>query len=416
MNSIKINENNVREFHIWNLPFFVRVSFNENVRNELFKEIFKSIGTLKELTKLIKKETNQKIDHETIRDYKNGKYFIPLWFLNNIMELFFDKEFYAQLEKEIIAFRGPRGDSINNPKFPWIEDERIIRIIFRLIGDGHGGGDVSKGRVPVYTNSCSELVEQFVDDLNFFGQVKVRKYRKNNIKRNTDVEFPKVLGHIAKHLYNMDFRGKHARLSNEIFSLPENLVIEGIKVFGDDEGSMKGTQIHFYSANKGLLQDFITLFNIKFSDFKSITNVRINVIKKDKNSNIIITYYIAIRANDLDKYCQLIGFYHPLKQQKLIHQLNCRDKIKNNRWNYKTKEMILKSLFNNSKTSYQISEDVLVNHRTVNKHINGYSNREKNFKGLKELGLVKPIYSQEGILWEITEKGKTYKFCLNSLK
>ena len=178
MNSIKTDESNLREFHIWDLPSFVRVSFNENIRNQIFKEIFKSIGTLKELTKLIQKETNQKIDYETIRDYKTGKYFIPLWFLNKIVDLFFDKEFYAQIEKEIIAFRGPRGDSIYNPNFPWTEDERIIRIVFRLIGDGHGGGEVSKGRVPVYTNSCSELVEQFVDDLNFFGQVKVRKYIK----------------------------------------------------------------------------------------------------------------------------------------------------------------------------------------------------------------------------------------------
>lgn len=78
--------------------------------------------------------------------------------------------------------------------------------------------------------------------------------------------------------------------------------------------------------------------------------------------------------------------------------------------------MILKSVLKNPKTSYQISEDVLVNHRTVNKHINGYSDRGKIFKGLKDLELVKPSHSSEGILWEITEKGKTYKFSLNSLK
>ncbi|MFH1332369.1 MAG: hypothetical protein ABIH63_03755 [archaeon] len=411
MNSIKINENTLRKFHIWDLPPFVRVSLREDIRNGLFNNILKHAKTAKELSKLIQKETNIKISYDTIRYYKTGKYTIPVWFLNGVNKLFFDRDYYLKIEKEVVAFRGPRGDIIYNPKFPWKEDERIVRIIFRLIGDGHAGGAVSKGRVPMYSNTCKELINQFISDLNFFGKVKVRKYQRDYGKMCMCIEFPKVIGHIVKHFYNINFMGKYARLSTEVYLLPKYLAIEGIKVFGDDEGSMKGTEIHFYSANKDLLQDFVELFNMKLPEFTTISNVRISVIKNDKKY-----YYIAIRANDLKKYYTLIGFYHLLKQRKLIHQIKCKTKIKNNRWNYKTKELILKSLINKPKTSYQISEDVLVNHRTVNKHINGYSDKRRNFKGLRDLCLVKPINSSEGILWKITEKGKTYKFYSNSLQ
>ncbi|MBI2667434.1 hypothetical protein HYX17_01540 [Candidatus Woesearchaeota archaeon] len=402
-----------REFHIWNLPNLVRVSFEENIRKEIFNNILQSTKTIKELANLIQNGTDNKISYETIRGYRDGEYFIPLWFLNKVVNLFFDKEYYRKIEKKVIAFRGPRGDLIYNPNFPWKEDKRIIRIVFRLIGDGHGGGEVSEGRVPLYSNSCNELIEQFINDLNFFGKVRIRRYKSRYGKKCNHIEFPKVIGHILKYLYNIDFRGKYARLSNQIYSLPKDIIIEGIKVFGDDEGSMKGTEIHFYSANKELLQDFINLFNIKFPEFKTITDVRLNSIKDDKFK----TYYIAILSNDLEKYSKLIGFYHPVKQRKLIHQLNCKNKIKNNRWNYNTKVMILKTLMRCPKTSYQISENVLINHRTVNKHINGYLDKRKYFKGLKELGLVKSFgNSSEGTLWKITHKGKTYNFSLGCLK
>lgn len=399
MKPIKIN-NNLREFHLWDLPNYIRINLEEKNRKGLFNHVLKQTKTIRNLTKLIQKETNKKISFETVRSYIIGNYYIPLWFLNKIINLFYDRDFYSKIERKIIAFRGPRGDIIYNPNFPWKEDVRIIRIVIRLIGDGHEGGGISIGRVPVYSNSCKELTEQFINDLNFFGKVKFRKYTLNEGKRCSSIEFPKVIGHILKHLYKIDFRGKYARLSNKIYSLPRNIVIEAIKVYGDDEGSMKGTEIHFYSENKELLQDFINLFKLKLPEFTRITNVRVSAIKEKK----FTTYYFAILAKDLKKYFNLIGFNHPMKQRKLIHQINCQNKIKNSRYNGITKGMILKSLINNPKTSYEISEEVLINHRTVNKHINGYSDKGRYFKGLRELGLVKSISkSSEGILWGLTK-------------
>ncbi|MEK6932619.1 MAG: hypothetical protein AABW56_02380 [Nanoarchaeota archaeon] len=399
MKPIKIN-NNLREFHLWDLPNYIRINLEEKNRKGLFNHVLKQTKTIRNLTKLIQKETNKKISFETVRSYIIGNYYIPLWFLNKIINLFYDRDFYSKIERKIIAFRGPRGDIIYNPNFPWKEDVRIIRIVIRLIGDGHAGGGISIGRVPVYSNSCKELTEQFINDLNFFGKVKFRKYTLNEGKRCSSIEFPKVIGHILKHLYKIDFRGKYARLSNKIYSLPRNIVIEAIKVYGDDEGSMKGTEIHFYSENKELLQDFINLFKLKLPEFTRITNVRVSAIKEKK----FTTYYFAILAKDLKKYFNLIGFNHPMKQRKLIHQINCQNKIKNSRYNGITKGMILKSLINNPKTSYEISEEVLINHRTVNKHINGYSDKGRYFKGLRELGLVKSISkSSEGILWGLTK-------------
>ena len=392
--------NNLREFHVWDLPEYIRIYLNDNDRKNLFCHILKQTKTIRNLTKLIQTKTSKKISFETVRCYITGAYYIPLWFLNKIIDLFFNDSFYFKLEKEITAFRGPRGDAIHNPNFPWREDKRVIRIVIRLIGDGHGGGEISKGRVPVYSNSCKELTKQFIYDLNFFGKVKVRRYTLDEGKRCSSIEFPKALGHILKHLYKIDFRGKYARLSDKIYSLPKDIVIEAIKVYGDDEGSMKGTEIHFYSENKNLLQDFIKLFRLKLPEFTAITNVRISSIKQGK----FITYYFAVLANDLVKYFKLIGFNHPIKQRKLMHQINCQNKIKKSRYNGITKNMILESLINHPKTSYKIAEKVLINHRTVNKHINGYSDKGRYFKELKEIGLVRPFSkSSNGILWGLTK-------------
>jgi len=400
--------NKPRILHVWDLPEkLVRVKLKKEIREDLFKKLLKS-RTIKSLSKELKCKFSFKISQEPIRMYKTGDLFIPLWFLNRSLNLIrYNKNI---LEKNVIEFRGLRGTSIKEPNFPWKEDERIIRTISHLIADGCGGSPVGKTGKPNYTNTNIELVKEFESDLSFFGavpyytssKIRTEKHRKEIYR----VTFPKIISYILSDTYSINFLSEKARLPSKIYKLSKPLIYQFIRAFGDDEGSVKGTQINFYSANKDLLNDIIKLIRERLNEIKTTTDIRINNIKKDGR----ICYYFAIKAQDLENYLKHISFTHPLKRRKLNHQLSCRKKDKNTGWNYRTKQLILNSLKEKDKISYEIAENTLINHRTVNKHINGYSDNGKYFKGLVELDLVKNISKSHKGLFSITSKGKYFKF------
>lgn len=106
-------------------------------------------------------------------------------------------------------------------------------------------------------------------------------------------------------------------------------------------------------------------------------------------------------------YKGLIGFSHPQKLEKLNLAVN----IQNRSWlKLKTGEskfLILNSLLRGPKTSYEISKEIMITQRTINKYLNGFKDKSKYYPGLIEEGLVKPIKKiKKGVLVSITEKGK----------
>jgi DNA-binding HxlR family transcriptional regulator len=397
----------IRIFHLTDLPKeIVRVLLPKKLTKFLINEASKIAGNRKSLTQLIRKRLGKTVQSETIRDYFNRNYFVPLWFLFEIVNLLKENKInidLGEIEKKVQAFRGPRGDAIYYPNFPWKEDERIIRILFHLMGDGHGGGDVCKGRVPVYSNTSRTLINELKRDLRFFGKVKIREYKRRRKGKNLliDLEFPKVIGHVLKHLYNIEIIFPKTRIPKIIFQLDRNLIAHGIRAFIDDEGSVKSTEIHVYSANKPLLEGLKKLIKIKFPEFTAVTDVRLS---SDKGSK---SYYFAFLAPDLTTYKELIGFSHPQKLEKLNLAIN----IQNRSWlKLKTGEskfLILNSLLRGPKTSYEISKEIMITQRTINKYLNGFKDKSKYYPGLIEEGLVKPIKKiKKGVLVSITEKGK----------
>ena len=76
------------------------------------------------------------------------------------------------------------------------EDEKLIRILFHLLGDGYGGKyGLAK---PFYRNYTKELLDEFEEDLRVFGEVP-------HIRRETIVEIPSIIGYILKYIYKINF-------------------------------------------------------------------------------------------------------------------------------------------------------------------------------------------------------------------
>ena len=113
----------------------------------------------------------------------------------------------GKLEENIIAIRGLGNSNIIKTKFPWKEDERMIRVLIHLIGDGYGGSEVGGNGLPFYRNYAPELLDEFQKDLNVFGEVPYNR-------RETLVQFPKVVTYILRHLYNIKFDTYNSSIPN----------------------------------------------------------------------------------------------------------------------------------------------------------------------------------------------------------
>jgi len=106
----------IRIFHLYDLPKdIVRVLLPKNLTRFLINETAKIASNRKSITLLLKKRIDKTIQASTIRNYLNRNYFIPLWFLLEIINILKENKVSVnlyELEKEVIAFRGPRGTSI----------------------------------------------------------------------------------------------------------------------------------------------------------------------------------------------------------------------------------------------------------------------------------------------------------------
>lgn len=138
-----------------------------------------------------------------------------------------------------------------------------------------------------------------------------------------------------------------------------------------------------------------------FPEFKTIGNIKLS------SENGSGSYYFSILAQDLKNYKKLIGFLHPEKMRKLELAINIQNRGWKRQSKFKTKLQILNSLRSSSMSSYEISKEIKVTRRTIEKMIKGYFDDGKYYHGLLEEGLVKPIKKTKyGTTWLITQKGQ----------
>ncbi len=397
-----------RIFHIWDLPtHLIWIDLEDNFRKELINKARLTAGSIAKLAQYLRIKEHNIFLWKRGRSYWKGKTIrrsIPLNYTLKMCSLINDYKFSKiELEKRVLVFKGPGNGRLIKTRFPWYEDERIIRILFHMLGDGFGsafGNYNQKGKttgLPYYRNTREELRSEFKEDLKFFGEVPTNL--------NIDMLcFPKVISYILKHLYKIDFGTYSGKIPDITFKLPKYMVAQGIKAFADDEGCMDDCRIKFFSFNKGMLSQLKSLIIKKFPEIGEESINNLSPYKSTLRNKEYTGYKFSIKSNGLEAYYKQIGFLHKRKKKLLENWIE----RKNRKWNRRNKDitklLILKSLIEKPKISREISNEVGITATNIMTHMKGNNRGIKNLeedKLVKNIGLTK----HRGNIWAITGKG-----------
>jgi hypothetical protein len=315
----------------------------------------------------------------------------------------FDCYSLEKVESEIESFKGPGcSNPVSEPRFPWSEDERVIRVLMHLIGDGYGGTPVGGAGMPYYKNNCVELREEFASDLSFFGNVHM-------VKRGVTVSFPKVIAYIIKHLYRVKTECHESSLPPELWRLPKSFAAQALKALYDDEGSVDDARINFTSANYRLINEIRNLLMARFPEIpvESLEEIRQNTTTL--NGKKFIRFDFRVKARGVEPFAREISFAHPRKKRLSEFAVSRQHKSWNKRPDGVTKLLILKSLSSCKKNTNELAADVFVAANIVLSHINSYTSYGHRIKGLRELGFVEAEdVSAKPLSWGLTPAGRDY--------
>jgi len=241
------------------------------------------------------------INWTTFRDWFTQRYFMPLWFaikcheeLNIPIDM---------LEKNIIEYKGD-GTShlIKRPILPIKKNPELFNIVGHFVGDGF----ITSKNVG-YVNINEGLLKLMeVRIKNTFGEMKI--LYSNSLVGVPTIIFPRVIGKIIKHIFDMDFRCRKTRIPEIIFSSTKEEKSAFIRALFDDDGSirMSRNEITLYSANYYLLKDVQKLL--------SDLNIKSNVRQMSKKREYYVLYVIA---DSVFAFSKIIGFEHKEKKVKL---------------------------------------------------------------------------------------------------
>ena len=386
-----------KKFHITDFPQKLFILLKKDFREKLIDLSIENVGGKRKLGEYLKIKKLHTINRwrKASIDRGNGwvtPQFMPLSRLLILQKLVSKQISIKDIEKNIesIKARGP-GNLIKNPNLPLVEDERIVRIIVHLIGDGFA----KSANTQFYRNTDENLRREFIDDLGVFGGVEIKE-------KDTFVFFPICITHILKKIYNVDFMSKTARVPEFIFQAPESLVSSAIRAFADDEGCVSDRGMTLYSSNKSLLEDFKKLIKDTFPSLKITTEY-------SREGHNTIEHSFVINQKSLEDFNRLIGTSHSKKKEDILFYLHKQERDWNHRYKWKTKILILKSLLESPKTTKKLAKELLMNLSMISSHINGYKKRGKHVVGLKEKGYIDLVgkYKNERI-WKLTEDGRKF--------
>ena len=341
----------LRKFHITNLPsdrlyVLLKLEFHQElfefIKNYKFKEFNSSFF-------------NNKLNWSTFKRWRSQRTFMPLWFLIKVCDKFSRKFPQDKIEQNIKAYKGPSASTvINNPKFPLLEDHRMLKIVGHFLGDGHVGGAFGTnlpkgGNRSEYRNFSLDLLENFCNDLSVFGEISTKiDYNHGH------VIVPNAVGYLLKHIYKINFDTFSSRIPEIFYNLNQTLVAAFLRAFADDEAHVYDSCIEFYSGNKKLLKDIEKLIKLKF-DFK-LSKMRINT-SCGRNPK----YSFSILSDSLEDYHKLIGFDCSKKNKDLTFAIKRGENWKNNKRFRNLSNPILQ-LLEEELTAKEISRKLFVSH------------------------------------------------------
>lgn len=376
----------LRKFHIWNFPEEpIYIYLKESFKKELFKNAIEEFESQVAIADFL--DTTR----QSVGDWYIGDNSTPL---NKTIKLFIhlkNKEYNFTedgLEENIIAFKGPSNSLKIKVRLPIVEDERMIRILFHLLGDGYGGEKLGASGLPFYRNTSQSMLDRFEKDLNVFGEIPVNRYK-------TRVQFPKVIGYLLKHFYGIEFETYKSSIPKYIFKLPKKLVAQGVQAFIDDEGGIEDSRIRITSYNKGMLRQLKKLIQYKFPTIgKHLSKIRTKNTKL--RGKLYTGYTFSILSDGLKKYIKIIGSRHEEKSSLMEDFLKRKNRGWNRRNEGSTKLLILQALKDGEKTVKELSKLVGITSTNIRVHING--SEPNGTPSLKKKDLVEQVELEDIIV------------------
>lgn len=239
------------EWHIWDFPDEIRVYFNDQFREKLFRTL-KGASSRNKLARKFGVSTSIiKSYFQTGKDSAGLKTYIPVKIIKRIPKILsipVDCEFMLKLEKNVVAYRARAGWAVTNPILPIRETPELYSIVAHVICDGTAG----KRKTPCYYNTCKELREKFKKCLQVFGNVETNEYEvQNNVYA---IMFPKAITDILSHAFQVQFVRTH-NLPKSFFTTSKECQYAAIRAMFDDEGCISNNQLTFTQKEIGVMNN-----------------------------------------------------------------------------------------------------------------------------------------------------------------
>jgi len=359
----------VKKFHLKDFPaerVRIRLKNNQKFLDESI-DYFSSIDKLANFLS---------VSPQVIYNWKKLNLYIPLQHIKKIVNE--RKLDWNNIEKNVVAYKGPNLSlQIRNPKLPIVESPELFAIISHLIGDG----SININNIPSYFNTNKKLIGNFQKLIKFvFGDIEGKIYKKSS--GAYEFRTSRIISDLIKSFYKINFGSRNARIPKKVISLPKEFSIALIRAFADDESMVDSNhRITFFSINKPVLKIIRSLL-IKKLEFRNVTP-----ILKGSNSS----FYLTIKAKDIQKYYTAIGFNHPLKMIKLSKIIEIRkSSLGVRRKENQTKDEIIHLLSCQSLSTEELTSILKIRKNNVN-------------IPLKEL-------KKEGLIDQLIKNGHTIKW------
>ena len=294
------------EWHVWDFSDNIMVCLDSKCRELLYEKLIEVCKTRIEIARRLK-SNKETIRRSLCLGHRNNRIaYISMKLIKNIIKNFGEQlgnEFLESLEKNIVFYRSWNGWNVKNPVLPIKESPMFYSVVFHLIGDGNA----SVRHSPFYSNKCEELLNEFKNNLQFFGDVETKTIiREDGVVK---VYFPKAISDILSYVLKINFT-RPQNLPERIFQASNECKIAAIRAFIDDEGSISSSFCIAQKSSNVLrqLKKILESLNIKSGKV---------CIEKD-------IHKIYISKYSYKKFVSSINLTHPKKHGNLINKVKER--------------------------------------------------------------------------------------------
>lgn len=363
-----------REFHLYDFPENIRILLKKSVYDEFFEACIQRFDNIENYSKFLS------VPRSMGFAWKRQYLFIPLWvFRKTIIEISWT---WNYIERSIIAYKSINTSKpVTKPILPIKESPELFELIAHLICDGC----VSKQGVPIYVNTRPELIENVRELLcKIFGNVHgdLRKLQPSNCYQ---YNFSKIVFELVYHFYRTEFGSLKAILPKEIFELPEEFGRSVIRAVIDDEGSVKDNRIQISMKNEKLMVQISQLL------ISMLGEGSVSALTKTTENR----WFVTVKASGMKEFRMKVELIHPTKKKDMEFFANKTRLVGQHKPVWDSKITTLELLMNESLTTKQISQKLLINTRNILSHL-----REMEVKGL-----VKNTKKKYTFIWEINKNG-----------